>query len=373
MIGFNLLQLPDTNLVNAIQRALNGQNAYYQGDYKSNNVDKSIPIEAQIASVMSEHDNSWDGIIIVEDITERKRYDDTIRHLAFHDSLTGLPNRLLINDRITVAMPQARRRNQLLALVYLDLDNFKIINDTLGHMIGDRLLQEVAQRLKALVRKGDTVARMGGDEFMFLLPGINRVEDARTIANKILESFSVPYQVDGHEIHTTASIGVSIFPTDGEDVETLVKNADSALYRAKEQGCNNYQMFAPHMNELFLERLAVARDLRQAIDNGDLALHYQPLIEIKSGQIVGMEALVRWQHPINGLILPGKFIHVAEETGLIIPLERWVLRTACLQNKQWQDSGLPPIRIAVNISGRHLAAGSGANRFQSTRRNRSGP
>ena len=200
----------------------------------------------------------------------------------------------------------------------------------------------------------DTIARMGGDEFMLLFPDIKEPGDAVIIASKILQSFSSPYHVDGHEIHTTASIGISVFPEDGQDVETLIKNADSALYRAKEQGGNNYQVFTSEMNEFFLERLTLTKDLRHALEREELVLHYQPLINTKSGRIVGMEALVRWQHPRNGLILPGRFIHVAEETGLIIPLEKWVLRTACRQNKWWQDAGLATVRVAVNISGRHF-------------------
>lgn len=354
LIGFNLLHLPETGLANAIRQALNCQSAYYQGNFQSIAAGKPTPIEAQIAPVMSDDGSPLGGVIIVSDITERKHYEETIRHLAYHDALTGLPNRLLIHDRIAVALPQSRRQNQMLALFYLDLDNFKIINDTLGHMVGDQLLQEVAQRLKSLVREGDTVARMGGDEFMFLFPGINQAPDAERIADKILESFALPFKMDGHEIHITASIGISLFPTDGQDVETLIKNADSALYRAKEQGRSNHQVFTPAMNEAFMERVTVAKDLRLALDQEDLILHYQPLIEMKSGRIVGMEALVRWQHPKNGLVLPERFIHVAEETGLIIPLEKWVLRTACRQNKWWQDSGLAKIRVAVNISGRHF-------------------
>ncbi|MGI6549973.1 MAG: PAS domain S-box protein [Syntrophomonadales bacterium] len=354
LIGFNLLHLPEKGLAEGVKQALNGQKAYFQGDFRSNISDKVTPIEAQIAPVMSEEGQPLGGVIIVSDFTERKQYEDTIRHLAYHDALTGLPNRLLIQDRITVALSQSKRYKQLLALVYIDLDNFKVVNDTLGHMAGDELLQHVSRRLKSLVREGDTIARMGGDEFMLLFPDIKEPGDAVIIASKILQSFSSPYHVDGHEIHTTASIGISVFPEDGQDVETLIKNADSALYRAKEQGGNNYQVFTSEMNEFFLERLTLTKDLRHALEREELVLHYQPLINTKSGRIVGMEALVRWQHPRNGLILPGRFIHVAEETGLIIPLEKWVLRTACRQNKWWQDAGLATVRVAVNISGRHF-------------------
>lgn len=354
LIGFNLLHLPEANLVECIKQALHGQKSNFQGEFRSTAFGKPTPIEAKIAPVMSDDGCPLGGVIIVSDITERMNYEETIRHMAYHDALTGLPNRLLIHDRISVALPQAKRQNHMLALIYLDLDNFKVINDTLGHLAGDQLLRAVSQRLKSQVRQGDTIARMGGDEFMFLFPGISDSKDAGTVASKILQSFSLPYQVDGQEIHVTASIGISIFPNDGQDVQTLIKNADTALYRAKEQGGNNFQVFTPAMNELFLERLTLAKELRQALDHEELVLYYQPLIDIRSGQIVSMEALVRWQHPKNGLIMPGKFIHVAEETGLIIPLEKWVLRTACRQNKWWQDQGLAAIRIAVNISGRHF-------------------
>jgi len=349
-IGFSLLSIPDVAFAKAIKQALNGQNAYYQGNYESPISGKSIPVEAQIAPVMSDDGSPLGGVIIVSDITERKRYEETIRHLAYHDALTGLPNRLLIHDRISVALPQARRQNQMLALVYLDLDNFKIINDTLGHLIGDRLLQEVAHRLKYLIREGDTVARMGGDEFMFLFPGINETGNVKIIANKILDSFSLPFQVDGHEIHVSASIGISLYPSDGQDVETLIKNADTALYRAKEQGRNNYQLFTPAMNEAFMERMTLAKDLRHALDHGELDLHYQPLIDIKSGRIVGMEALVRWNHPIKGLVLPGKFIPVAERTGLINEVGTWVLHRACLDAQAWRQQGLGALTVAVNVS-----------------------
>ncbi len=354
LIGYNLLKLPQDNLAAAIKQALNGQKASFQGDFHSTISGKTIPIEAHVAPMMSKEGKPLGGVAIVSDITERNRYEETIRHMAYHDSLTGLPNRLLIQDRISVALPQARRQNQMLALIYLDLDNFKMINDTLGHMAGDVLLQEVSKRLKSLVREGDTVARMGGDEFMFLFPGIKDAKDAGIIAEKILRSFSRPYIIDGQEIHVTASIGISVFPTDGQDVETLIKNADSALYRAKERGGNSYQVYTPAMNQVYVERVTLAKEMRRALENEEFVLYYQPLIDIKTKQIVSVEALVRWHHPEKGLIMPSKFIHIAEENGLIIPIERWVLRTACRQNKAWQDQGLAAIRVSVNISGRHF-------------------
>ena len=354
LIGFNLLELPQDNLVRAIKLALYCQKSSFQGEFYSAISDKTIPIEALVAPMMSKDGYPLGGVAIVSDITERNRYEETIRHMAYHDALTGLPNRLLIQDRISIALPQAKRQNQMLALIYLDLDNFKMINDTLGHMAGDLLLKEVSKRLKSLVRQGDTIARMGGDEFMFLFPGIKDTRDAGIIAEKILRSFSQPFIVEGQEIHVTASIGISVFPNDGLDGESLIKNADSALYRAKERGGNSYQVYTPAMNQIYMERLTLAKELRLALENEEFVLYYQPLIDIKTKQIVSVEALVRWHHPDKGLIMPSKFIHIAEENGLIIPIEKWVLRTACRQNKTWQEQGLAAIRVSVNNSGRHF-------------------
>jgi diguanylate cyclase (GGDEF)-like protein/PAS domain S-box-containing protein len=288
------------------------------------------------------------------DITERKAAEETIRHLAYHDGLTGLPNRTLFEDRLTVTLAQARRKRRLAAVMFLDLDRFKVVNDTVGHAMGDRLLQSVAERLKALVREGDTVARVGGDEFTLLLPEVGRVEDAVDVAERILETLRDPWPVNGHEFHITTSIGIAMCPGDGEDAESLMRNADTAMYRAKDRGRDNYKLYAPAMNSRIAERLALENSLRHALERDEFVVHYQPQVNLETGRIVGVEALVRWQHPERGLVSPVEFIPVAEETGLIVPLGAWVLRTACAQNKAWQDAGLPPMRMAVNLSARQF-------------------
>ena len=285
---------------------------------------------------------------------ENLRQKETILHLAYHDALTDLPNRTLFEDRLTVALAQARRRNQMLPVMFLDLDRFKQVNDMAGHATGDKLLRRVAERLTGLVREGDTVARVGGDEFTLLSPEVAGVEETVEIAERVLKVFQQPWALDGHEFHVTTSVGIAMYPNDGEDAESLLRNADTAMYRAKEQGRNNYQLYTPAMNARIAERLAVENSLRHGLVSGEFAVHYQPQVNIDTGQIVGAEALVRWQHPERGLVLPAEFIPVAEETGLIVPLGEWVLRTACAQNRAWQEAGLPPLRVAVNLSARQF-------------------
>ena len=288
------------------------------------------------------------------DITERKSAEEMIRHLAYHDALTSLPNRSLFEDRLAVALAQARRKQQMPAVMFLDLDRFKVVNDTVGHGLGDRLLQGVAERLMGLVRDGDTVARVGGDEFTLLLPDVAGPEDTVEVAERILESLRQPWVLEGHEFRITTSIGIAMYPNDGEDVESLLGNADTAMYRAKDGGRDNYKLYTPTMNAAIAERLALENSLRHGLERGEFVVYYQPQVDISSGRIVGMEALVRWQHPERGLVSPAEFIPVAEETGLIVPLGAWVLRTACAQNKAWQAAGIPPMRMAVNISARQF-------------------
>ena len=271
-------------------------------------------------------------------------------HLAHHDVLTGLPNRILLQDRLSQAIELARRQCTQLAVMFMDLDQFKHINDSLGHGIGDQLLQSVAQRLVACVRQSDTVSRQGGDEFVLLLPHIEHAEDAALSAQKLLAALVPPHRIDRHELHISVSIGISIYPDDGQDAETLIKSADTAMYHAKENGRNNYKFFEQSMNARAVQRQSVEASLRRALERQEFVLHYQPKINLHSGTIVGVEALIRWQHPELGLLLPAQFVPIAEECGLILPIGRWVLREACLQARAWQDAGLAPITVAVNTS-----------------------
>ncbi|MDI1292911.1 MAG: EAL domain-containing protein [Methylobacter sp.] len=271
-------------------------------------------------------------------------------HLAQHDALTDLPNRLLLNDRLAQAIALARRHGKQLAVMFLDLDRFKHINDSLGHKIGDQLLQSIAKRLTAGVRNSDTVCRQGGDEFVILLADVEHAEDAALSAQKILDALTVPHLIDQLELHVSVSIGISIYPDDGQDADTLIKNADTAMYHAKEGGRNNYQFFEQNMNVLAVERHFIESGLRLALERQEFMLQYQPKINLETGTISGVEALVRWQHPHRGLIMPEQFILIAEDCGLIVPLGTWVLREACRQAQAWQDAGLPPVPMAVNIS-----------------------
>jgi diguanylate cyclase (GGDEF)-like protein len=273
-----------------------------------------------------------------------------ISHLAQHDYLTGLPNRMLLNDRISQAIALAKRTGTQLAVLFLDLDRFKDINDSFGHTVGDKLLQSVAECLKLSTRGSDAVSRQGGDEFVILMSGDMQVEDALVTAEKVLAALAQPHVISQHELEITASIGISIYPADGQDSDTLVRNADTAMYHAKKKGRNNYQFFNNEMTIRALERQSIEAHLTRALELREFVLHYQPKVNLETGAITGAEALIRWRHPERGLIPPEQFVPIAEECGLIVPIGPWVLREACMQAKIWMDSGLKPISIAVNVS-----------------------
>lgn len=276
--------------------------------------------------------------------------EEKLNYLAYHDVLTGLPSRTLFHDRLAQALTSSHRHGDRLGVLFIDLDNFKNVNDSLGHHAGDILLKQVAAMFSACMREGDTVARLGGDEFVVILENMASEDDAWMVSQKILKFMTKPLTIEGHELLVTCSIGIALYPKDGEDVKALLQSADGALYLAKNKGRNNAQFCTAEMNAKALERLTLENGLRQAINRQEFLLHYQPRVDLVSGEITGMEALVRWQHPVQGLLYPTKFIPVAEESGLIVPLGEWVLRTACEQNKAWQLAGLKPVSIAVNLS-----------------------
>lgn len=283
------------------------------------------------------------------DLSAQKAAERRIRELADFDPLTGLPNRRLLRDRFAQLLAAAEREESEIAVIFLDLDHFKRINDSLGHSVGDDLLCEVSGRLAAAVRRVDTLARLGGDEFIFALPGIHAAAAAE-VARRLLEVCVTPFFVGGHELTITPSLGISVYPQDGQDLETLLKNADAAMYKAKEVGRNTFQFYASEMNTATLERLLMESNLRRALNQNEFVLHYQPLVSLQSGLIIGVEALIRWYHPDLGMIMPDRFIHVAEETGLINSIGDWVLCEACRQAQSWCEAGLPPVTMAVNVA-----------------------
>ncbi|MEW6313965.1 MAG: EAL domain-containing protein [Pseudomonadota bacterium] len=308
-----------------------------------------FPVWLTISAVCNESGHVTHYVAIYIDMTERKATEERILHLAQHDVLTDLPNRMLLLDRLGQAIAQAHRNNTRVALLFMDLDRFKTINDSLGHHVGDSLLKKVAQQLSGCLREGDTVARLGGDEFVIVLPQIVDAQDAAHVAQKITETLAQRFDIEGHQLHASVSIGISIYPEDGQDVVTLMRNADTAMYYAKEMGRNHYQFFTGELNVRIHEKLLLENALRLAVERNEFCLHYQPQIDIGSGKQVGVEALLRWKHPELGLIFPDRFIGIAEETGLIIQIGEWVLREACLQRQRWAKHH-PALRMAVNLS-----------------------
>lgn len=284
------------------------------------------------------------------DVTQRKQMEEKLIYQATRDSLTDLPNRILLEDRIGQAIKIAKRQKTKVAILFIDLDRFKLVNDSLGHNIGDALLKTVAERLKGCLRDTDTIARWGGDEFIIILPDLGYREECIPIINLCQESLESIFSIDKHSINITSSVGVSFYPDDGNSITALLKNADAAMYNAKSNGRNNFCFYKTQMNEKAIEQLELGSDLHRALEEHEFFLQYQPLFDVKTDKIISIEALLRWQHPIRGLIPPIEFIQLAEESGLILPIGEWVLRTACQQLKAWQNMGLPPIKVAVNVS-----------------------
>ena len=315
-----------------------------------------IPIEDSVAPIYDRHGEATGAVIVFRDVSAARRMATQMAYSAEHDYLTGLPNRMLLNDRIGQAVVLARRHATKVAILFLDLDGFKHINDSLGHRTGDTLLQSVAKRLVNCVRTSDTVSRQGGDEFVVLLSEVQHAEDAAITAARMLRAVAVAHSVAQLELHITTSIGVSVYPDDGLDAETLIKNADTAMYQAKEKGRQSYQFFEPMMNVRAVERQSIEESLRRALERGELTLHYQPKIELETGAITGAEALLRWTHPVRGPVAPLEFIAIAEDCGLILPIGAWVLREACRQTQAWLRAGLPAVPVAVNASAMEFRA-----------------
>jgi diguanylate cyclase (GGDEF)-like protein/PAS domain S-box-containing protein len=309
-----------------------------------------IPIEGSIAPIHNREGLATGTVIVIRDVTASRAMALEMAHLAEHDPLTGLPNRLLLNDRVSQAIALAPRHNKQVALLYLDLDGFKHINDSLGHSIGDKLLQSTGERLVKCVRAADTVSRQGGDEFVVLLSEVEHPEDAAITARRIIQAVAEPQSIDQHELHVTTSIGLTLYPDDGLDAETLVKNADTAMYQAKENGRQSYQFFKADMNVKAMERQSIEESLRYALERKEFTLQYQPKVDLRTGRITGAEALIRWTHPTRGSVSPAQFIPVAEDCGLIVPIGNWVLREACRQTRAWAFAGLPALTMAVNVS-----------------------
>ncbi|MBK5274459.1 MAG: EAL domain-containing protein [Desulfuromonadales bacterium] len=310
--------------------------------------------ELSIFPVLEEDGTIAHFVWNINDVTEREQHEELLEYQANHDALTGLPNRNLLADRITQSLANANRYKHQVAVLFIDLDNFKFVNDSLGHALGDRMLVILADRLHKCIRSGDTVARYGGDEFVVVVSYLEKSEDAATVVHNIQEQMFLPLTIDGHEFGVTCSIGISVYPKDGHDVDTLLKNADVAMYRAKEHSRNTFRYYTSEMNDRVVERMIIERHLRHALEREEFEVHYQPQIELINGRITGVEALLRWNSPELGMVCPDRFIPLAEETGLIVPIGEWILTTSCRQNKAWQEAGLPPLTMAVNLSARQL-------------------
>jgi diguanylate cyclase (GGDEF)-like protein/PAS domain S-box-containing protein len=312
------------------------------------------PVWLSIGPVRDDENAMRHYVAIASDISAIKKTEERLEHLAHHDSLTNLPNRILFSDRLLQAVALAKRNKKMIAVMLLDLDRFKEVNDTLGHRLGDQLLIEVSRRLKNSIREVDTISRLGGDEFAIILSDISDIESAAQVAQHFMQSVSEPFEIENHEIFITTSIGITIYPADSDEMESLLKNADTAMYHAKSRGKNNFQFFTNEMNNRIIEKLFIESKLRRALDHKEFQLYFQPQVEAETGCIVGMEALLRWVNPELGDMPPSKFIPIAEDTGLIIPIGAWVIQEACRQAMSWQEDGVPILNLSVNLSARQF-------------------
>jgi diguanylate cyclase (GGDEF)-like protein/PAS domain S-box-containing protein len=353
---FRIVYEHDESQIDPVSRCLVSKNTVQLPDeaLMVTRCGKRYAVRGYVSSLCDERGNPYGVVMTLSDVTSARHLENKMAHQATHDELTELPNRSLLLDRLQQAIANARRIGHEVAVLFIDLDRFKTINDSLGHAVGDALLQSVAARITASVREGDTVARLGGDEFVVVLQNFHHTDAVGRVAGKISELSPPPFLLDGREVFVTCSVGISLFPKDGEDAETLLKHADAAMYQAKDQGRDNFQFFTQALNRESIERLTMEKHLRYAIQRDELKIVYQPKVSLATGRIDGVEALLRWEHPELGQVPPVQFIPVAEDTGLIIPIGEWVLRTACAQAKTWQKEGLPPIRVAVNLSVRQF-------------------
>ena len=358
LTGKSIMQLwsesNEKNLAADIRDSIH-KNGKWQGEVIGRRKNgEAFPVWVQISAVSTQNGKGDTYAATALEISAIKQNEQRLEHMAYYDGLTGLPNRTLVQDRLKHSLTMAQRHSYPVGIIYLDLDRFKEINDTLGHNVGDQLLVETARRIKEHVRESDTVSRIGGDEFLILLPEIGNAQNAANLSQKILDTLSKPFLLANHEMFISASLGISLYPADSENAETLISNADTAMYHAKAQGKNNYKFFTEDINKSTVQRFMLETRFRRALDKLEFQLNYQPKIQMSTGKICGMEALLRWYHPEQGNIKPSLFIPLAEETGLVLPLGEWALREACRQNKEWQDEGLRPIRVSVNISARQF-------------------
>jgi diguanylate cyclase (GGDEF)-like protein/PAS domain S-box-containing protein len=333
--------------IERMERILKGEQ-FHSIEKKLITLNKEI-IDVEVTNMLVTHKGAPAIICLFKDVTEKRKMENRIKDLAFHDSLTKLPNRYMLNNYINNALASPNKKNSQFAVMFIDLDNFKNINDSLGHNIGDLVLKYAANRLKSSIRESDLIARYGGDEFVIVLENISR-EEITLISKRMLAKFKNPFQVDEHELFISPSIGISFYPEDGSEIDNIIKNADVAMYVAKENGKNNYNFFTPELNNKILRKVELENGLRKALKNNEFILYYQPEIDLSTGDIYGVEALIRWNHPTLGMISPSEFIPLAEETGIINDIGEWVLENACRQNKLWQDLGLAKIPISINVS-----------------------